>query len=151
MFPDGVVVRDYDPESDLSYVTDSWRRSYEYSKWSGTLPTKVYVEAYKAAIQHLLDLPSTKILIVCTEKNDELDLDENFIIGYVVYDLDRPVVHYLYIKEPFRRKGIGKALLTRAVGDAPFKYTFRTAGCEYLRGRFHAQFNPKLIREKQNR
>jgi len=153
MLPEGAKIRDYNPETDLNYVTDSWRRSYEHSPWSGTMPTRTYIEAYNSTLRHLLAVPTTLISIVCTETAEELD--ENFIIGYIVYDLDgykQPVVHYMYVKEPFRKKGIGKELLTVVLGDASsFKYTFRTRSCDLLRGRFLGQFSPRLINEKQRK
>lgn len=150
MFPPGVKLRNYQPETDLSYLTDSWRRSFERSNWAGSLTTKIYVETYKKTIQCILDYPTTKISIACVEANKDYDIDENFIVGYVVYDLNLckfPVVHYLYVKDPFRRKGIASGMLDYVTSSKSiFKYTFRTKSCEYLRGKYYGQYSPRILR-----
>jgi GNAT superfamily N-acetyltransferase len=73
--------------------------------------------------------------------------DPDQIFGYIVSEPG--VVHYLFVKETFRRMGIGKALLTSALDDdCEFIYTFRTPVCRQLPDTYVGTYNPNHVRRK---
>jgi hypothetical protein len=64
-----------------------------------------------------------------------MDTDPSTIFGYIIHEPGDPhVVHYLYVKAPFRQKGLGRLLLDIAkipkIGDSTVKITHWTSDIE---------------------
>lgn len=89
-------------ELDIPFVVDSWWRSYckniKYDK-----------HEYISKIKQVLQI--SKVLISCDPQ------DESVIHGWVCFSfyLGIPVIHYSYVKKPFRGFGIGKNLIESVV------------------------------------
>jgi GNAT superfamily N-acetyltransferase len=69
--------------------------------------------------------------------------DPDQILGFLVHE--GPVVHYLYVKELFRRKGLATALLDSAQIPPVFFYTHRTDDAVLFEG---GRFAPEIARRK---
>lgn len=65
------------------------------------IPRDLYFKTYRAVISKIL--PRSKIRIACLKEDPEV------IIGYSVYEPDR--IHWIYVKEDWRRIGLAKDLL----------------------------------------
>lgn len=127
---------------DLSFILDSWLKDYKRSAYAGVVPNNLYDKVYSNTIQQLLDRGMTVLVAEGTQVNT--------LIGYIAFEASRSgagVVHWLYVKKPYRGNGFGCYLLQAAGIDPakPYFYTFRTrASKKFLSGRFV----PALARRK---
>jgi len=120
-------------EGDRRFIEASFFESYLKSLRLSTLPFEVFKHGMNVRIERLLR-ESTTLVAVATAHSDE-------ILGYVICKPSE-AIHYVYVKAPFRRHGIGKALL--ALG--PFKcYTHIPTpdGAKFFRA-LGVEFNPAL-------
>lgn len=138
-----ITIRAMRPE-DRRFIEASFFESYLKTLRLPTLPFEVFKHGMNVRIERLLR-DNVTLVAVATSHPDE-------ILGYVICHpkvTDKqglPVcegeIHYLYVKAPFRRQGIGKALL--ALG--PFKcYTHMPTpdGAKFFRA-LGVEFNPAL-------
>lgn len=129
-------------DSDLPFVFHSWLRSYRMSEFAKELHNQVYFPQHHKVIEGLLQRCGG--VVACDP------LDSTQLYGYVVAEVidECPVVHYCYIKEPFRKMGVAHLLLTAAnVGwkpDAAFCYTHKTYQSTRLEKRYPMVFHPYL-------
>jgi ribosomal protein S18 acetylase RimI-like enzyme len=97
-------------DTDVNFVLSTWLKSYyeelRRNGSKGVIYPKddVFFQGHQNKIKDLLTKAKCE---VCTAPDDD-----NQIIGYVVYDLDS--VHYIYVKQVFRKMGVAKALISRA-------------------------------------
>lgn len=111
---------------DVPFVFDSWLRSYNGSDHAGPLPKHLYWPTYRRVIEELLARETVET-VVAVPLGEDL---EQSIAGYLVHERGRafPIVHYLYVKQAFRRLGVCRFLFKAAQIDPfqRFDYTFRT-------------------------
>jgi hypothetical protein len=69
------------------------------------MPNDFYYPEYKERLMHMLK--TGDVLIICSEQ------DEDQIVGYRITGkiLSWSILHYVYIKYPFRKMGLAKQLL----------------------------------------
>lgn len=96
-------------EEDVPFIFSSWLRSYHQTRNAKTIDNRSYYAGQHRIIEAILDRPGTEIM-VATDKEDETQ-----ILGYVVFEhrLEFVMIHWLYVKLPFRNFGIGKQLLAQ--------------------------------------
>ena len=126
------AIREY-RDDDEAFIYNSWLKSFRGAHFSGVLPSDLYYEAYRTLIDRILFDDRTSIAVCHNIEN------ENQIFGYAVAaDLGehQPVLHYIYVKDPFRRAGIMKELVRHLQIERleRFFYTFRTGICKKLTG-----------------
>lgn len=127
-------------QDDVNFIFNSWLKSFR----GGTLATGVSNPIYYAQHHRLIEgiCKSAQILVAV----NAADLAQ--IFGYVAYEPmeGMNVVHYIYVKEPYRRLGLGKLLLEQAKIDAkkPFFCTHRTNVMRFLERRYAFVYNPYL-------
>lgn len=75
----------------------------------------VYFAHQSKVINKILSKPTTKILVVCSPE------DNQHIYGYIVFDdntkLQQVIVHYVYVKQAYRRLNMATALLASITAD----------------------------------
>lgn len=88
---------------DDPFIYNSWLKSNRAKH--ANMPTSDYFAHYKKLINNLLYKSLT--FIACDPKDPE------FIYGYIVIRPieDLKIIHYVYVKKPFRRFGVLKQLL----------------------------------------
>lgn len=96
---------------DHDFVGDSWRRSFDGSETAlcpgGLLE---YIHTQRQVIEQALSTSS--VLVAYPEGTPSQ------ILGWCCYR--RPLlIHYVYVKAPFRKQGIGRALVAEALGGGP--------------------------------
>jgi GNAT superfamily N-acetyltransferase len=109
--PENVVLRPV-RESDLNFIRSSWLKSYRplYTM----VPNPVYYAVYHGVVEGLLARPTSRTVVACASDHDD------HILGYACAEPTEQRFHWAYVKEPFRRIGIGRALVRDAlVGAAP--------------------------------
>lgn len=108
--------------TDIPFIYSSWLKSFRHNSLLGksSIRTSVFYENYREILDFLL--AKSNILVACLSDEPEV------ILGYLVYEPE--IVHYSFVKEPFRHLGIATNLLAKA--DLPsFKpvcYSHLTSG-----------------------
>lgn len=133
-------------EADLPFVYNSFLKSYRDSPTVSAVPNTMYYEGQHALVERLLLRPACKLLMAVSRE------DQTQIFGYALAEiLPYPVMHWIYVKHPFRSFGIGKAL-----EDAFFKgedkvfYTHRLKTTErLLKNRANYVFNPFILHSER--
>lgn len=92
-------IRDY-RASDFNCIVSQWIKSH---RDCGT--TKIHDGELRRRITSLLQ-DQSRFRVSCDPEDDDQ------ILGWVC--ADAPVLHYLYVKQPFRRQGIARQLLAAA-------------------------------------
>lgn len=129
-------------EKDYPFILQSWVRTYARSFDEGPLWPRAIADAVHATVQRLLARSGVELAIAANPANPWL------IIGYVVFERapDGPIVHWCYVKDAYRKLGVGSDLIQYARGDLPgrLRITFRTPAAS----RFvpEAVYAPKLTR-----
>ncbi len=135
----------------------SWLRSFRKSHYAGPVRMLSYYDAYRATIEDLLARPSVEVWVACN--SDESD-PEHELYGYVVVEkptcayreidnrIEKPIIHYAYTKQLFRRKGVMRSCLKAAGVDpkGPAIYTFKTVDMAQIARSRPWQWNPKMAR-----
>lgn len=96
-------------EDDAPLIISTWVNSYRYGNAEAKrILRKVYFEWQRALVIDILRRPTTAVLVAHDPEMDTV------IYGYLVGEVnraERPIVHYLYVKEPWQHLGIATALL----------------------------------------
>ena len=96
-------------------IESSWKRSYR--RHLAEVSTSVYYDEMNRLVPALL--ARSTVLVAC----DPADPDQ--VYGYAVVEVDtrhappRAIVHYVYVKSPFRRLGVGMRLIECALISSP--------------------------------
>lgn len=127
---------------DVMDIVKWWTGSFRRSKWAGTIPNNKFNEVQGEVIRQLLsrgakctlavnkDNPAQVLGFICTEKTK----------------LNEPVVHFLFVKDYYRRHGISKLLLK--VEEIPLDgsafFTHKTPFSKH----YHGKHVPEIARRK---
>lgn len=98
------AVRDYDAAVDMPFVYNSWMNSYrDFARHA--FPNEPAYSVYRRTRARLdaLIKRGAELKIACDPDNTTI------ILGYACAEL--PVLHYVYVKEAYRRQGIALTLL----------------------------------------
>ncbi|HRH25107.1 MAG TPA: hypothetical protein PLQ20_02090 [Candidatus Paceibacterota bacterium] len=139
--------RPYTPE-DLNFIYSSWGSSYYASTiYSKVITPKEFHHFHKPIRENIMAKPkATAIVCVSTD-------DPTLILGWICVE-EPPeskaiIMHYIYVKEAFKKEGIATDLIHRAIPkDKKILYTHRTerGGIILDRRRPHQfYFTPHLI------
>lgn len=103
------------PDSAMNFILDAWKRSYRSEKRN--LPWNRYSCEVQSRLNALIARGARVRIAVDGE-------DEDFFFGFIV--AEPPVLHYVYVKSPFRRQG----LAIRMIEESGFD-TNQTILCPY--------------------
>lgn len=98
-------------EDDKALIFNSFLKSYHKSSVCKFVPNSLYYKPQTAIINFIID--NTKSLVLCFPE------EPSEIIGYVLYEYvnDTLVVHYVYIKNLYRRQNIARDLILQLAED----------------------------------
>lgn len=114
-------------ESDRRFVVNSWFQSYR--PHAGDVGFDVYSKGHRAHIEDLFLACPPPAVAVAAE-------DPDTILGWSLSRGDH--LHYVYVKQAFRRLGIGSLLVPTGMKW----YTFRTPAGLALAKRFQLRYDP---------
>ncbi len=139
-----VNIRAYRPKEDESFVMHSWLRHFHQSHCpapDGEKAKRVkymgntrYFGHYQPLVSALLAKPSTQVLIACDPRPEE----SAFIFGWICYTHVQGqfprMVHYMYVKDLYRRSGVARFLATTAgiTPESEVLYTFEADTAKHL-------------------
>lgn len=128
---------------DTPFILNSWLKRYRDAVHPRLISDKAYYEVQHAVIRKILAAPGLKVLVACDKE------DANHIYGYCVAETlaeGWDIVHWVYVKGPFRRFGIGKTLIKDATaGTQKVHYSHRTKLVDLLDRDHAATFNPFYV------
>lgn len=103
-------------DTDRRFIVHSWLKSFGGSRVATLVEPDAYYRDYRKLIERALS--RSRVLVACQPDDDDA------IIGWTVVEPrnDRMLVHYVYVKHPFRRFGVAKTLLAPLI-DKPATYT----------------------------
>lgn len=96
-------------KADVRFITNSWLKSYRDSWAVKGCPNDLYYKYQHKVIEALL--PSSGVLVLCDTQ------DEDHIVGWMVYQRAHGLVlvHYLYVKYPFRKHGFARQMVEQVL------------------------------------
>ena len=135
-------------QDDVGFIYNSWLKSHRgNSAWARDMPAQVYFSNHKKVLAKLLE--GSGILVACNPENTEQ------IFGYGVYQPTTggvTVLHYVYVKHPYRRLGIGGDIvqtILRLSGhdmELPAVASHVTGlWSQVLKDKWHMIYNPYVI------
>jgi len=130
---------------DLHFIMAAWLNSYRRSQWAGVVPNNMYHKTHRELITQLLARGMFLIVAVNKEDTDQ-------ILGFVAAEKSNKgiaVVHYVFVKDEFRRNGLATKLLSVLGVESnggSFLYTFRTSDARFFKNAKHV---PVLARRKE--
>jgi len=137
-----ILIRQY-KESDLSFIFSTWLRSYKFnSSFAKQINNTVFYTYHHKLIEAILARGAT-VLVACDALNPEV------VFGYLVFEQagDLDIVHFSYIKKPFRGFGIFTELLR--IGQVSLDkatFTHYTTKCnKFLELNKALTYNPYLV------
>ena len=126
--------------TDLPFIYSSWLKSYRHSYFAKNITNTIYFKEHHDIIESLLD--KSQIVIAC-DKHDQTQ-----IFGYMVANFVDNIftVHYLYVKHPYRKLGLGSTLL-RTMSDLKTLscYTHETSVAQRLAAKYNFVYHPYLM------
>ena len=115
---DSVVTRQANAQ-DVPFIFSSWLKSYHNSNFALSIPSTMYFKEQHKLIEQIITR-STVLVAVNPE-------DQSQIYGWICADTAGavPIIHYLYVKHPYRKFGLGR-MLVDLISTEPFIYTHDT-------------------------
>jgi len=116
----GVFIRAAEPD-DMKLIMESWKRSWRTSPWAGVIRNDEYYASIRSTIEGLI-ARGAQLLVASHESKP------GRVMGWVCYEVlsdELCCIHYVYVKDPFLRQGIGDQLVAAAEGKKPGLYSFR--------------------------
>lgn len=89
---------------DKAFVMATWLRGLYYGdSWFSSIPKSIFMNNYKLILEAILSKHIVKV--ACLKE------DSNVIIGYSVLSKDYSTIHWIFVKQAFRNKGVGRSLV----------------------------------------
>lgn len=98
--------------TELNFILSSWVRSFKRSTFAAKIPWDIYKERHDAAIKSIM-VSGAEFTVACNPE------DESQAFGWISFHRtpSMPVIHYVYVKEPFRRFKIATGLIQSVGSD----------------------------------
>jgi ribosomal protein S18 acetylase RimI-like enzyme len=122
-------------ENDFNFILSTWIKS-SYSQLTGYRERQsVYHKGLDAFIKKKYDEGELLAFIACPEE------DPDIILGFAVFGTDYSL-HYVAVKEAFKRNGICKALLNHMYkGRKEIKVSFWTKDIAYIKKHYNVTYD----------
>lgn len=132
--------------SDYPFIARSYLRSNYASPQTRAMIPEVYYPEYKAKLEYMV--ASGQVIIACSTEDDDQ------IFGFCIAGLfaNQILLHYLYVKLPFRKLGIATSLATLVSPELghPNVFTFVThqpKGWKQVSEKYHLIYVPQYSKE----
>lgn len=130
-------------ESDeYNFVISNWLKNYQqYSNFAKRIPRDVFFKNHEQIIKKVLSRTGSAVAI---------DPTEDLLLGFMCWEYtedDIPVIHYIFIKEAFRKFGIANKIIQKYELDLNnAMFTHWTKDCDWMVGTYKVKGKyPKLV------
>lgn len=90
--------------SDIPFIYSVWLRSYRYdSPHCENISNGLFFESHKNVLARILAHRETRVVVACHREDPDL------LFGFMAYGPG--VIHFIYVKRPFRNMGIARMLV----------------------------------------
>jgi len=127
-----IKIRPMTPD-DMAFIVDSWVKSLDARAiWSRIIPESTFISYHRRAIFKVLERARVSVAVLPDEPT--------IILGWCCFD-PPGILHYVLVKNEFRRRGIATALIA---GLTVREYTGQPRSDQIIPKRLfpHAQYNP---------
>jgi len=146
---------------DRAFIVDSWVEGYRHCHAAGLIPMPHYQRVYREACNWMLDRPGVTVTIAESDGTllGWIAVEQGVVVPTHHRDGGKwqdslepancPMVLYAFVKDPYRRHGIGRALFAAGGVDlaSPFLYASKTPTSDRLRDKApFAKWNPLAAR-----
>lgn len=91
-------------EEDKNFILSTFKRGLYYGdSWFSLIPQDIFMKNYGKVCEELLN--RRVVLVACLKE------DADVIIGYSITTKDQSTVDWVFVKNMWRKKGIGKSLV----------------------------------------
>ena len=129
-------------KEDSNFIFHSWLKSYRASWAKGSNPMRyVDKEIYYANQKEIINYILQTSYVICAHNPDDI----NQLFGYIVAepsDYGPAIIHYVFVKQPFRNLGIGTMLYREAKS-----YTNHTSGAPVIATHATGPFHESLCKK----
>lgn len=136
---DLVKIRDAE-EKDFPFIFNSWLRSYKTYQDVKSVPDEMYYKGQHKVIEDTLLVSNISIAY-------HVD-DPDHILGYIVYEYEEPttsIIHWVFVKKPFREHGIARKLWSHATdGTGMVIHTHNSYQSIKIKDKIKSHYNPYL-------
>lgn len=124
-------------EGDVPFIFSSWLQSFRDGNEDARAMNKdAYFAGQHIVIADIMQRPNSKCLVACA-----LDHGPQ-IFGWACGDIAIAALHYVYVKQPYRRMGIAKTLVGALLGTTiGLVCTHRTLVLDELRAKHGLKYN----------
>lgn len=93
-------------------IYDSWSRSFKKSPWAGCVTNDMWDQVSRKTMTDIIDRGAdiTVAVTPIAGKEDQFPAVRR-VMGYAVYESERRVLHWLFVKRDYRGCGVGGLLL----------------------------------------
>ena len=89
--------------NDINFIYSTWLRCYKHdSPLTKYTKREIFFEEHQKLLDRLLTKKGTTVAVAVDDKDPDL------IFGFLAYE--PKIVHFCYVKEPFRKMGIARQL-----------------------------------------
>ena len=124
---------------DINFIKNSWQKNFASSMKH--VPLQIYHKNQDKLITKLMG--RSTCYVACNPE------DFYQIFGWILFDTleDLGILHYIYVKHPFRRYGIASVMLGLIKYDKsyPIIATHYSHGLDDLKKKFNITFNPYFL------
>ena len=93
-------------DTDKPFILATMLRGIYYgNSWFSKIPKDVFMDNYKNVISNILSNPKNYVKVAC------LPEDPDVILGYSILSPTMKRIAWVYVKNSWRKRGIGKSLL----------------------------------------
>lgn len=100
---------------DTPFILASWLNHYKnHSYFAKRIPREVFYSSHEKVVKRIMDKSEATILLAVDPAKDD---GPEVLLGFMAYearDFERPIVHFIYVKQDFRRMGIAASLVIRS-------------------------------------
>lgn len=115
---------------DIPFIMSSWGKSfYKGRSFKTFLSPSEFTALHRPVTKAFFSRPTSTVILCVSEK------DPSLIMGWAAIEKAvRPgiILHYVYVKEAFKKEGIASQLLAKALPINPVYYTHLTSRASYL-------------------
>lgn len=133
-----IYIREADYK-DINFIKNSWEKSFE--KVMKQVPQTLYTRGQQRLMAKLM--ARSTCFVACNP--DELTQ----IYGWMLFEKlgEIGVLHYIYVKHPYRRYGIGSQLYSMLERDksVPCIATHTTLYLNHIKDKWNLTFNPYIL------
>jgi GNAT superfamily N-acetyltransferase len=125
--------------TEKAFVYNSWLKSYGKSREPQRMSFKVYFHNYTKILDGIL----ADCYVAFALNPDDLDQIFGFVVFNYDEDINLTVIHYIYVKEAFRKLGLARKLMQQiqpALGTEPMICTFANHVFDDLREKYLLAF-----------